>query len=436
MAWRQIHDNSASSESLAQCSLLAHGFFAHLTFVADMWGRGRDNPRWILSRMFEVREDVSEVMLTEWMDQWEAAGLIVRYTVSGRYYFQIAHFDRWQPETARNRKKYVQGSRFPAPPGYVDEVVEPMADLPEDVREIGGGSSDNLPEDVREKSGPNNKQKQQTETANREQNAGTADAVQPPAPRPRLRDVPQAVRDEAEQYIGRPLSDGDGRHLVGFVFVEQYPTEWILRGFDEELKREKPTRSLAYVAKMLARWKREGGPDQPRAPRQRAETTSPEPEGPPSPIVDDLIEAGIGSKTARELAEQHTEQRIREQLQWLPMREGLKNPVASLVKAIREGWEPPAEVLAERRAEKQREVYRRDLERRTKERDLAESRAKRVAEYRANLTAEEAADLRVEAETRARANPFWVESLAKTLIESAVRAIVAERLGLPAVEFA
>lgn len=123
MAYRQIHDSSATSLSLSSCSLLAHLTFAHLTYVADCWGRGVASPRTIVGEMFKLRQDVTEKMVAGWLVEWEKAGLISTYQIGANRYFQIINFDRWQKDTVRSRTRHATPSRFPSDPDGIPDNV-------------------------------------------------------------------------------------------------------------------------------------------------------------------------------------------------------------------------------------------------------------------------------------------------------------------------
>ena len=74
-------------------------------------GRGVDNPSWVRARVFPLREDVTIEMIGAAMDWYEQRGMIARYQVSGRSYFCVPTFRRYQGNTLRE-----SASEYPAPP--------------------------------------------------------------------------------------------------------------------------------------------------------------------------------------------------------------------------------------------------------------------------------------------------------------------------------
>ena len=101
----------------------------------------------------------------------------------------------------------------------------------------------------------------------------------------------------------------------------------------------------------------------------------PSDEGTPDEVVVALTDLGITDRTARELATRHPEDRIRAQIDMLTYRRAA-DPAAVLVKAIREGWAPPAGYEAPQRreararAEGEERALREELEeRRRRERE-------------------------------------------------------------------
>lgn len=452
MAYRRIHSEIASSPSVSDCTKDAHLAWPHLSYVADSWGRGPAIPRWIVNEMFKLRYDFTEAEIAVWLDEWERTGMIVRYTVARREYFQILNFDYYQPDTVRHRRK-AKGSRYPAPPEHLvtsaknpgeapahfasefgEDGIEGVVRHPDFATksgEVRAGFADQRTENREQRT------EQQRDRGSEGQSAGSADAAQPPSPRPRVSDLSPAVVQDAEQYLGRTLGEADCRQLVQFVFVEQYDPAWLPRAYDTALLREPPVRALRFVSKILARWKAEGGPDAARPPRQGAPPPAVPPPGPPPPIVAELVAAGVDGPTARQLATQHSEQEIRDQIVWLPMRGEKESPTGFLISAIRKGMAPPPEVIAERRAEENRAADRKRMEERRRQSDAEQQRAEAIAAYRAGLSSEEAEALKAEAEARVSRMSVPIDpKMKRALVEAAIRGIVAERLGLPKVEAA
>lgn len=73
-------------------------------------GRGLDNPAWIKSRVFPLRQDITAKdvgAMVDWLDKNE---MIVRYEVEGRKYFYVPTFHKYQGDCSRETE-----SDFPAP---------------------------------------------------------------------------------------------------------------------------------------------------------------------------------------------------------------------------------------------------------------------------------------------------------------------------------
>ena len=59
------------------------------------------------------------------------------------------------------------------------------------------------------------------------------------------------------------------------------------------------------------------------------------------PIASELVRIGVSLQKTEELLSRHSEESIRNQINWLPFR-NLNKPVAGLIKAIEQSWEMPA----------------------------------------------------------------------------------------------
>jgi hypothetical protein len=64
-------------------------------------GRGLDNPTWLRSMLFPLRNDVTLDMISAAMDWYEQRGMICRYQVEDRRYFYIPTFHDYQGNTTR-----------------------------------------------------------------------------------------------------------------------------------------------------------------------------------------------------------------------------------------------------------------------------------------------------------------------------------------------
>jgi len=97
-------------------------------------GRGVDNPSWVRSRVFPMREDVTLQMVTAALDWYERRGMIVRYQVEDRGYFYVPTFHRYQGNTAKEA-----ASEYPAPP---EQDVADSGPTPELVQSRSSTDSD------------------------------------------------------------------------------------------------------------------------------------------------------------------------------------------------------------------------------------------------------------------------------------------------------
>lgn len=100
----------------------------HLWNLADDEGRLQELPQWIIGEVFPEDEDVTPVVLREWLGSLHNAGLIQRYEVDGERYIQCHDFNDHQ---VINKPK---PSEIPAPQAESDQSRTPTVDLPEDSR--------------------------------------------------------------------------------------------------------------------------------------------------------------------------------------------------------------------------------------------------------------------------------------------------------------
>jgi hypothetical protein len=98
----------------------------HLWNLADDEGRLQELPQWIIGEVFPTDEDVTPVVLREWLGSLHDADLIVRYEVDGERYIACQNFTEHQ---VINKPRE---SDIPAPDaGIVDSGTTPVV-LPED----------------------------------------------------------------------------------------------------------------------------------------------------------------------------------------------------------------------------------------------------------------------------------------------------------------
>lgn len=100
----------------------------HLWNLADDEGRLQELPQWIIGEVFPTDEDVTTVVLREWLGSLHVAGLITRYEVDGEAYIQCNNFREHQ---VINKPRE---SEIPAPQAESEPSRTPTVVLPEDYR--------------------------------------------------------------------------------------------------------------------------------------------------------------------------------------------------------------------------------------------------------------------------------------------------------------
>ena len=100
----------------------------HLWNLADDEGRLQELPQWIIGEVFPTDEDVTPVLLREWLGSLHDAGLIVRYEVDGEPYIQCHDFTSHQ---VINKPK---PSEIPAPQAGSERSGSTPVVVPEESR--------------------------------------------------------------------------------------------------------------------------------------------------------------------------------------------------------------------------------------------------------------------------------------------------------------
>jgi hypothetical protein len=83
-----------------------------LTVIVDSAGRGIDNPSWVRSRMYPLREDVSCDQIRAVMDWFESRKMIMRYKIGGKSYFYIPTFKTYQTGTEREAQSVLPAPQY------------------------------------------------------------------------------------------------------------------------------------------------------------------------------------------------------------------------------------------------------------------------------------------------------------------------------------
>lgn len=265
--WRKIYDTIPTS-SLTRCSLLAHAFGPHLVYVVDMWGICSANPKWVCNSLFEGRDDVDVETVASWLDEWEACGYIERRESEGRRWLRIVSWDKWQPGCVKERRGCTPPSCLdafcteqpPAPPSaHPEEAPHPPAEVPPvispDSPSIHPGFTPDSPTENPQREGEGEK---------RERGRGREES-EIPLPPSSLHSgpIPKQAASDAEQLLGRPLSDADKAFLRRWARDDGYPEEWICLAIRTSLEREK--RKMSYVDGVLRGYRSDGGPPLPKA---------------------------------------------------------------------------------------------------------------------------------------------------------------------------
>ncbi len=101
-----------------------------LIVVADSEGRAIDNPAWIRSRMFPLRNDIDNKQIEKSLSWLNERKMIVRYSINGRNYFYVPKFKTYQTGTEKEAK-----SVLPAP----QELLQSKSRVTPD--EVGAAAS-------------------------------------------------------------------------------------------------------------------------------------------------------------------------------------------------------------------------------------------------------------------------------------------------------
>lgn len=114
--WRKLHVKTVDSLDINDMP----DDFTRLLWVLlptqlDRCGRGIDNGAWVRSKVFPLREDVTNVMVESAMSWYARRGMIERYEDGDRPYFWIPTWHIYQGVT----KKEAASNR-PAPSAYLD----------------------------------------------------------------------------------------------------------------------------------------------------------------------------------------------------------------------------------------------------------------------------------------------------------------------------
>jgi hypothetical protein len=96
-----------------------------LSLIVDSSGRGVDNPAWMRSKMYPLRDDINLDQIKKTMDWFGNHRMILRYSICNRNYFCIPTWPLYQSGTDREAP-----SSIPAPEQLLTNSVPAPDELP------------------------------------------------------------------------------------------------------------------------------------------------------------------------------------------------------------------------------------------------------------------------------------------------------------------
>jgi hypothetical protein len=123
--WRKLHVKVTESLDLNDMP----DDFTRLLWVllplgADREGRGLDNGGWIKAKAMPLRMDVTHAMIEDAMAWYAERGMVRRYEVDGRAYFDITNFSKYQGNNTKEAE-----SNYPPAPELLQTYSRPTPDL-------------------------------------------------------------------------------------------------------------------------------------------------------------------------------------------------------------------------------------------------------------------------------------------------------------------
>jgi len=105
----------------------------------DREGRGLDNSAWVKAKVMPLRLDVTPERIEEAICWYAERGMIERYVVRGRHYFQASSFAKYQGNTSKEA-----ASEYPPPPidSTPDQQDTNSGPTPEQVKSNSGPTPD------------------------------------------------------------------------------------------------------------------------------------------------------------------------------------------------------------------------------------------------------------------------------------------------------
>lgn len=106
---RMIRSEMRISRTVNRWPIEVRYFWTQLWGYCDDYGRGRYDAKVILADTFPIDDAVTTSDITKWMRTLERSGVIHRYEVDGRLYFECVSWEEHQP------MRYQRKTRIPDP---------------------------------------------------------------------------------------------------------------------------------------------------------------------------------------------------------------------------------------------------------------------------------------------------------------------------------
>ena len=131
--WRKLHTKTLESLDINDMpNDFTRLLWVLLPLILDSEGRGLDNPVWLRSSVFPLREDVTLEMITEAMTWFSDREMVKRYQVAGRKYFYVPTFEKYQDTKREAESKYPDPSE--ADNNYNEELLTNSGVGPDQLR--------------------------------------------------------------------------------------------------------------------------------------------------------------------------------------------------------------------------------------------------------------------------------------------------------------
>ncbi len=131
--WRKLHVKALESEDIHDMpDDFTRLLWVLLPLVLDREGRGRYNDTWVRSKIFPLRNDVTDEQVCLAMGWLYTRRMIIPYQSNGRSYFHVPSFPRYQGDTSKEAESY-----YPPPPDLDDDDSRPTPELVESNSGVG-----------------------------------------------------------------------------------------------------------------------------------------------------------------------------------------------------------------------------------------------------------------------------------------------------------